>query len=91
MIYTVTFNPSLDYIVTVPDFTLGVVNRTTEEIIFPGGKGINVSMVLKNLGFDSRALGFMAGFTGKEIARLLSERGIPSDFKHVKEGTSRSN
>ena len=54
MIYTVTFNPSLDYIVTVPDFTLGVVNRTTEEIIFPGGKGINVSMVLKNLGFDSR-------------------------------------
>lgn len=91
MIYTVTFNPSLDYIVTVPDFTLGVVNRTTEEIIFPGGKGINVSMVLKNLGFDSRALGFMAGFTGKEIARLLSERGIPSDFIHVKEGISRIN
>lgn len=91
MIYTVTFNPSLDYIVTVPDFTLGVVNRTAREIIFPGGKGINVSMVLKNLGFDSRALGFMAGFTGNEIARLLEERGIASDFIHVREGISRIN
>ena len=91
MIYTVTFNPSLDYIVTVPDFTLGVVNRTEREIIFPGGKGINVSMVLKNLGFDSRALGFMAGFTGNEIARLLEERGIASDFIHVREGISRIN
>ena len=55
MIYTLTFNPSLDYIVTVPKFTCGVVNRTTEEIIFPGGKGINVSMVLKNLGFENTA------------------------------------
>ena len=53
MIYTLTFNPSLDYIVTVPKFTCGMVNRTTEEIIFPGGKGINVSMVLKNLGFEN--------------------------------------
>ena len=91
MIYTVTFNPSLDYIVTVPDFTPGRVNRTTEELLYPGGKGINVSIVLKNLGFDSRALGFMAGFTGEEIARLLENQGISSDFIHVKEGFSRIN
>ena len=61
MIYTVTFNPSLDYIVTVPHFTCGMVNRTSEEKIFPGGKGINVSMVLKNLGLENTALGFYAG------------------------------
>ena len=60
MIYTVTFNPSLDYIVTVDDFMTGVVNRTSKEIIFPGGKGINVSMVLSNLGYKNTALGFMA-------------------------------
>ena len=65
MIYTVTFNPSLDYIVTVEDFKLGRVNRTSTELIYPGGKGINVSIVLKNLGFDNIALGFEAGFTGK--------------------------
>ena len=60
MIYTVTFNPSIDYIVNVDNFMTGVVNRTSKEIIFPGGKGINVSMVLKNLGEESTALGFMA-------------------------------
>lgn len=59
MIYTVTFNPSLDYIVTVPHFTCGMVNRTSEEKIFPGGKGINVSMVLKILDWRTRHLGFM--------------------------------
>ena len=91
MIYTVTFNPSLDYIVTVDDFSLGKVNRTKNEIIFPGGKGINVSMVLKNLGHESCAWGFMAGFTGHEIARLLEEKGISSDFIHVKKGLSRIN
>lgn len=91
MIYTVTFNPALDYIVTVKDFTLGRVNRTAGEIMYPGGKGINVSMVLKNLGFDSCALGFMAGFTGDEIARLLEVRGIRSDFIRVEEGMSRIN
>ena len=76
MIYTLTFNPSLDYIVTVPKFTCGVVNRTTEEIIFPGGKGINVSMVLKNLGFENTALGFYAGFTGMELKRLVADKGM---------------
>ena len=75
MIYTVTFNPSIDYIVNVDNFMTGVVNRTSKEIIFPGGKGINVSMVLKNLGEESTALGFMAGFTGDAITRLLQEKG----------------
>lgn len=91
MIYTVTFNPSLDYIVNVEHFKTGVVNRITKEIIFPGGKGINVSMVLNNLGFDTTALGFMAGFTGNEIVRLLEERGVKSNFISVKEGNSRIN
>lgn len=91
MIYTVTFNPSLDYIVSVDDFTLGRVNRTRTEIMYPGGKGINVSMVLKNLGYDSHALGFMAGFTGEEIARLLQQRGVHSDFIRVEQGISRIN
>ena len=91
MIYTVTFNPSLDYIVTVPGFTCGRVNRTTEEKIFPGGKGINVSMVLKNLGYENTALGFYAGFTGNELQRLVEEKGICADFIPVAEGMSRIN
>lgn len=91
MIYTVTFNPSLDYIVTVPGFTCGVVNRTTEEKIFPGGKGINVSMVLKNLGIDSTALGFYAGFTGQELRRLVEQKGIRAEFIPVDKGMTRIN
>lgn len=91
MIYTVTFNPSLDYIVSVEDFRLGQVNRTTEEIIYAGGKGINVSIVLKNLGFDSTALGFLAGFTGSEIRRLLEQQGVNADFIDVRDGISRIN
>lgn len=91
MIYTVTFNPSLDYIVSVDDFKLGQVNRTTDEVIFAGGKGVNVSIVLKNLGFDSTALGFLAGFTGEEIQRLMEEQGIHADFIKVREGISRIN
>lgn len=91
MIYTVTFNPSLDYIVSVDNFTCGIVNRTTDEIIFPGGKGINVSMVLKNLGFENTALGFLAGFTGKRIQELLEEKGVRTDFISVEKGISRIN
>lgn len=91
VIYTVTFNPSLDYIVSVDDFQTGRVNRTTEEIIYVGGKGINVSIVLKNLGFDSTALGFLAGFTGREIRRLTERQGIRADFIEVEEGISRIN
>lgn len=91
MIYTVTFNPSLDYIVNVDKFTPGMVNRTTKEVIYPGGKGINVSIVLKNLGFESTALGFVGGFTGEEILRQLDKKGINCDFIKVTEGTSRIN
>lgn len=91
MIYTLTFNPSLDYILTVPHFACGVVNRTTEEILFPGGKGINVSMVLKNLGFESTALGYLAGFTGNKLRELLEEKGISTEFLPVKEGMTRIN
>lgn len=91
MIYTVTFNPSLDYIVTVDNLKLGEVNRTSREIMNPGGKGINVSLVLQNLGYDSTALGFQAGFTGKEIVRLMEEQKIHADFIEVKNGMSRIN
>lgn len=91
MIYTVTFNPSLDYIVTVEDFKLGLTNRTSSEQMLPGGKGINVSTVLKNLGVESTALGFIAGFTGEEIARRVEAMGMKSDFIRVKEGISRIN
>ena len=91
MIYTVTFNPSLDYIVSVDNFTCGIVNRTTDEIIFPGGKGINVSTVLMNLGIENTALGFMAGFVGDEIVRKLEEMGVKSDFIKIPEGVSRIN
>lgn len=91
MIYTVTFNPSIDYIVSMENFTAGTVNRTSQEMIFPGGKGINVSLVLKNLGCESTALGFAAGFTGQEIIRLLEARGVTTDFISLKEGISRIN
>jgi len=91
MIYTVTFNPSLDYIVNVDDFTLGRVNRTTKELIYPGGKGINVSLVLKNLLIESTALGFVAGFTGKEIERALHEWGCLTRFITIESGLSRIN
>lgn len=91
MIYTVTFNPSLDYTVTVNRFQPGMVNRTASEHIFAGGKGINVSMVLKNLGFDSTAFGFLAGFTGQEIERQLEVKGIRTDFIRIPEGISRIN
>ena len=91
MIYTVTFNPSLDYIVAVDGFRLGMTNRTSSELILPGGKGLNVSMVLGNLGIDSTAFGFVAGFTGAEIVRRVEEMGVKSDFIHMEEGVSRIN
>ena len=88
MIYTVTFNPSLDYIVSVDDFKLGLTNRTSSELILPGGKGTNVSTVLKNLGLESTALGFVAGFTGNEIVKRLNDMGIKSDFISIENGIS---
>ena len=91
MIYTVTFNPSLDYIASCDDFILGQTNRTTKEIIYPGGKGINVSIVLRNLGLDTTALGFLAGFTGDEIKRLIIKEGIKNEMIEVNNGFSRIN
>lgn len=91
MIYTVTFNPSLDYYVTVPEFAMGRTNRTGNEHILPGGKGINVSILLKNLGIESRALGFCAGFTGEELVRMIKKAGITADFITLDSGFSRIN
>lgn len=91
MIYTVTFNPSLDYIVSVEDFKTGITNRTGSELILPGGKGLNVSMVLGNLGLENTALGFAAGFTGAEIVRRVEEMGVKADFIPVSDGISRIN
>lgn len=91
MIYTVTFNPSLDYIIRVNHFQTGEINKTYYENILPGGKGINVSIALSNLGHDSTALGFMAGFTGKEIENRMNNFGCQTDFIQVKNGLSRIN
>jgi len=91
MIYTVTINPSLDYIVEVDHLTLGMVNRTKKEKIIAGGKGINVSIVLNNLGIENCALGFVAGFTGKEIEDRLKNQGINTDFIRLEKGVSRIN
>ena len=91
MIYTVTFNPALDYIVEVKDFRIGLTNRTASELMLPGGKGINVSAVLKNLGHDNTAFGFIAGFTGDEIAKRVEQMGITADFIRIGEGNSRIN
>ena len=91
MICTVTFNPSLDYIVSVDDFQLGMTNRTSSELILPGGKGINVSIVLKNLRLDSTALGYAAGFTGEELIRRLNEFGVNADFIKIDHGMTRIN
>lgn len=91
MIYTVTFNPSLDYIASCDDFVLGKTNRTSKEIMLPGGKGINVSIVLRNLGIENTALGFLAGFTGDEIKRLIEKDGIKNEMIFVENGFSRIN
>lgn len=91
MIYTVTFNPSLDYIVSVPNFELGKTNRTVYEQMLAGGKGINVTTVLRNLGIDSTALGFVAGFTGDELIRRMNEMGLRNDFIRIGNGFSRIN
>ena len=91
MIYTVTFNPSLDYIVSIDQFKTGITNRTDSELIVPGGKGLNVSTVLHNLGIKSIALGFTAGFTGAEIEKRCKEIGFLCDFIPVENGVSRIN
>lgn len=91
MIYTVTLNPSLDYIVSVDGFEVGKTNRTSSEMMLPGGKGINVSTILKNLGLENTALGYVAGFTGVEIERRLHEMGVHTGFITLREGMSRIN
>ena len=91
MIYTVTFNPSIDYIVLLEQFTPGEINRVNYEQILPGGKGINVSIVLKNLGHDSTALGFLAGFTGVAMQQMLHTFGVTDDFVRLDDGFSRIN
>ena len=91
MVYTVTFNCALDYVLSVPSYSTGRVNRTEHERIFAGGKGINVSRVLTDFGVESTAMGFIAGFTGAEAERLTRESGIKTDFIRLKEGMTRIN
>lgn len=91
MIYTVTLNPSVDYIVKIPSFSAGKVNRADDEAVVAGGKGINVSVMLRQLGVESTALGFIAGFTGAEIQRLVREMGCRERFIMLTEGFSRIN
>lgn len=91
MVYTVTFNPAVDYCIHMDDVKAGEVNRSRGEEIYFGGKGINVSVVLKELGIRSRALGFVAGFTGCAIEQGLRDNGIETDFVHLEQGFSRIN
>lgn len=91
MIYTVTFNPAIDYVVHTDRMAVGKINRSACEQIFIGGKGINVSLVLAQLGISSLALGFVAGFTGKAIEDGAAKAGIKTDFVHLNEGCSRIN
>lgn len=91
MIYTVTFNPAIDYVVHTKEMIFGATNRSLKEEIYFGGKGINVSIVLKELGIASKTLGFTAGFTGEAIEKGLADMGIDTDFVHLKKGNSRIN
>ena len=91
MVYTVTFNPAIDYVVHTGEMKLGAVNRSEREKMYFGGKGINVSVVLRELGIQSKALGFTAGFTGEAIEKGLADMGIDADFVRLKKGNSRIN
>ena len=91
MIYTVTFNPALDYVMIIDEFKSGNVNRCENEFLNPGGKGINVSTMLSELGEENIALGFIAGFTGRELVNKLNERNIKTNFIELKEGLTRIN
>lgn len=91
MVYTVTFNPAIDYVVHTDAMTIGKVNRAKKESIYFGGKGINVSMVLNELGISSKALGFVAGFTGEAIEKGIAQQGIETDLIRLKSGFSRIN
>lgn len=91
MVYTVTFNPAIDYVVHTAEMKLGATNRSEKEEMYFGGKGINVSIVLRELGIGSKALGFTAGFTGEAIEKGLSDAGIDTDFVRLENGNSRIN
>lgn len=91
MVYTVTFNPAIDYVVHTEEMKLGATNRSEREEMYFGGKGINVSIVLRELGIDSKALGFTAGFTGEAIENGLADMGIDTDFVRLEKGNSRIN
>jgi len=91
MIYTVTFNPAIDYVIRVDQFKEGITNRSLEEEIFFGGKGINVSTVLANLGAETTVLGFIAGFTGEELNNGVEKSGVKTDFIRLKNGMTRIN
>ena len=91
MIYTITFNPALDYTVQVEEFEIGKINRTKSENILAGGKGLNVSIILKRLGIENTALSFIAGFTGKELERKIKQYNIKTDFIEINNGYTRIN
>jgi 1-phosphofructokinase len=91
MVYTVTFNPAVDYIVRTDEMNVGKVNRSKSEEIYFGGKGINVSLVLSELGIKSKALGFAAGFTGRAIEEGVNAKGVETDFVYLNDGFSRIN
>ncbi len=91
MIYTVTFNPAIDYVIHIDQLQVGYVNRSQSEEVYFGGKGINVSMVLSELGIKSKALGFVAGFTGNAVERGVQDKGVETDFIHLSDGFSRIN
>ena len=91
MIYTITVNPAIDYITEINEFKIGEINKAQSEKILPGGKGINVSIVLNNLGIENIALGFIGGFTGEEIQRKAGELGVKTDFIELKNRLSRIN
>ncbi len=91
MVYTVTFNPAIDYVMYADSFKTGIVNRSKHEELYFGGKGINVSWVLKELGIESVAMGFVAGFTGAALEKAVADKGITADFIHLDEGFTRIN
>ena len=91
MVYTITLNPALDYVMKVGKLRYDDINRSKSEEIYYGGKGINVSVILTRLGVHNRALGFVAGFTGRKLEQMLVEEGIDCDFNRLKEGQTRIN
>ena len=91
MIVTVTLNPALDHFIFLESFERGVIQRFSQDAFAPGGKGVNVSLLLSSLGVENRALGLAGGFTGQELCRLLEEAGCQTDFVQLPQGNTRVN